>query len=119
MERALPASNMTATGNVRPKIKTSADSDAGTVTSGWRKIRFSVAFCVALLLAIDAIGSFFLGGIPEGSAVERTAGWASCAVILIAPAVLWRTRNSRAGLYLQDAFIFLVAAYIVAAFAFS
>lgn len=75
--------------------------------------RFDVAYCIALYLAISSCGTLILGGIPEGSATEEALGWTAYAAIMIAPVVLWRTRNIRAGPYLQAVFIFLAATAFV------
>jgi hypothetical protein len=78
-------------------------------------IRFDVAYCLALFLALDTCGSIMLGGIPEGSPTQQTLGWIAVAVVFSAPFVLWRTRRSRAGRYLQDGFVILVIAGIIIA----
>jgi amino acid permease len=89
------------------------------VALGLTTTRFDVAYCVALFLAIDSCSTLVLGGIPEGSATERALGWTAFAVIMIAPVVLWRTRNSSAGPHLQSAFIILAAVAIIVRIVFS
>lgn len=82
---------------------------------GVTTIRFDVAYCLALFLALETCESIFLGGIPEGSRTQQTLGWTAVAVVMIAPFVLWWTRKSRAGRYLQDGFVIVVIAGIVIA----
>lgn len=86
---------------------------------GLTTIRFDVAYCLALYLAINAFGSLLFGAIPEGSATERALDWTAFAMIMIAPVVLWRTRSRRAGPSLQAAFIVLASALVVAVMVFS
>jgi hypothetical protein len=85
------------------------------VALGVTTIRFDVAYCLALFLALDTCDSILLGGIPEGSPARQTLGWIAVAVVMIAPFALWRTRKSHAGRYLQDGFVILVIAGIVIA----
>lgn len=82
---------------------------------GVTTIRFDIAYCLALFLALETCGSIMLGGIPGGSPTQQTLGWTAVAVVMMAPFVLWRTRRSRAGRYLQDGFVVLVIAGIVIA----
>lgn len=86
---------------------------------GLTTTRFDVAYCLALFFAMDRCSSLAFGWIPEGSATERTLGWTAFAAIMIAPVVLWWTRNNRAGPYLQAVFIVLAAAALIATALFS
>lgn len=76
--------------------------------------RFDAAYGLALFLALETCGTVFLGGIPEGSATERTFGWIAVLAVIIAPVVLWLTRKTRAARYLQDGFIIVAIAGLVA-----
>lgn len=94
----------------------------GSVRRGparWRSVltttRFDAAYGLALFLALETCGTIALGGIPEGSATERFIGWSAFVVIIIAPVVLWATRKTWAGRYLQDVFIIIAIAGVVAA----
>ena len=82
---------------------------------GVTTIRFDVAYCLALFLALETCDSIFLGRIPQGSPTQQTLGWTAIAFVMIVPFVLWRTRKTRAGRYLQDGFVILVIAGIVIA----
>jgi uncharacterized membrane protein len=46
-------------------------------------------------------------------------GWTALVAIVVASIVIWETRKTRAGRYLQDAFIVLVITGVVAAIALS
>jgi hypothetical protein len=78
-------------------------------------IRFDVAYCLALFLALETCDSVFLGGIPQGSPPQQTLGWTAIVLVMIAPFVLWRTRKTRAARYIQDAFVIVVIVGIVIA----
>lgn len=80
--------------------------------TGWGRIRFDVAYCVALFFAINAVDWLFFGG-PQGSASQQALEWIGFGLFIMAPAALWQTRNTRAAPYLQDMFIMLTAAFIV------
>ena len=71
--------------------------------------RFDIAYCVALFFAINSCGTLVFGLVPEGP-----LGWTAFAGFMIAPIVLWWTRNSRAGPHLQSAFIILAAGFVIA-----
>lgn len=86
---------------------------------GLTTTRFDAAYSLALFLALETCGTVLLGGLPEGSASERTFGWIAVLAIIIAPVVLWLTRKSRAARYLQDGFIILAIAGVVAAISLS
>ncbi len=86
---------------------------------GLTTTRFDIAYCIALYFAIDSCSSLVLGAIPQGSATERALGWTAFAAIMVAPVLLWRTRNSRVGPYLQTGFITLAAAAVLAIVGFS
>ena len=76
--------------------------------------RFNAAYGLALFLALETCSTVLLGWLPGGSLGERTFGWSAVLATIIAPAALWLTRKTRAARYLQDGFIVVAIAGVVA-----
>jgi hypothetical protein len=75
--------------------------------SAWPNVRYWVALCSAVLLALLAFSGFGMGG-PLGGPTSMAVGWLLFAVFLAAPIAIWWTRKSRLASYVQYLLLSLV-----------